>query len=1710
MTGIAGSFQVNLQGAHKSTGYEAQEHDDSGVFRTKYNVLSVNETHAHLHRTWTNHDYQQFADGTPVKGEHKVQSQHSTHVHLKDGKLEQIHRATKAFFRPANGHPRAENYKDFQKQDIEISTSGYSKLKLRSCSDPEHQRSKRSISDKHHSDTVQSLTGDTILFTDGEKINWSEIGGEKRETRPLHEVLRCFDDKSVKEQEVSNCAKELHLMIRNDASVFKEIKRLVLNRSHQNLTSWGVYTAALAARGKYEAQNVLARAVKTRTPRSLSGEEYETLLLSIHYLPKGPIYCSLFDALSELAFADENEDHITAAAMLVLAGLTERAKTAGYNETLSDSVAEMILNRYLNKSSLYHPDTLDHEMQLRDHIWAFGNLGHHSGLPVILEHIDHDDSSIRSAVISAMRKMPQQYTDQHLMKALYQDEQNDVKEAVINVFIDRHQNLSDSVVDGLENAMWYAAKGEALDSAIEEFLQNHGKHTKAVHLRKRRSLIHRRKRALFPALRPREFKLGSAKKWGMGVGGEWLGGEAAVQFANQLSLRIGIFGGKFELKLDNFALVRAHILKFAFEIAKGKAAFRASASFKNDFPKDLIHTIADAGDDLLRQFDSIASVVTEQINKFRAKLAGFVPLHISKFTEFVNTINKFLQNFKIPLQAIKGANKVISFSKDVGLRIKRWTSLIERIAKIQQDLFQATGFETLLKKALDTLDMILENIDGISKYLPNNLPKNFSIRKLLQYLRKAPASQQTAKIKEYFLTLGSSVPDGFSLRLQFKVSIHFPLSLRKFQEVLSKLQRFSNSFLDMSSLLDSLEGTKLPVLRLPFLKSRAPAFQGSGFNFGLSFNRKISLKFNLQVNSPDFQQFLAILGRVGDFFSQFTHVNFDLQTFFRTIIPGGNLDLKVHFPELYRVRQTKEKNATSPSDVLQAFLSAITNLLDSRSFNVSSISDISDFFQELSTTVTEFAQQSVQKTCRIHKMALEYSREFKDFGEKIENDGILVLREIDNTTQKVLQELYSFTALVETSIDEIKLNFTRTAKGFVSDALQQLTGKIKNIQDIAGDIANFTNGTSSKISGVCSEAADFTADVIDEVQANARQALNDLASFIGPVATNIKTIAGNLKSSVTKVETWYEENLADRVGKISRVAQIVSDFLSLLNSKKGFLNTVREIASRLNKVLKDLRNLPEYATKARKTVDEIINFANGAQNYKDEIQKLDIREKFGIDFDQRIRSVCNEFHGITTETLNKLRGDDVVQQVNSFFNKEATAFVDKAVTKFISINDAVNEIQGKVQEISSMVKEVMTVLTDLKPFTKNFSPILATAGKLPDCQQMKATILESTRPCVYKALKIGKSFIDQYKDLKNEIDVLRGLVPVTWKNFKIQKCIKGGTCISKAFTEQGKVVKEKVDFIKDKLQEATEYTDLLKTCENGVDNITAVVNVVKLLIDQVGNFSIGDDIQRVKTMLQKITGRKPREVKTGRKTRSVKDAIDRINKISDFIQKAKEMENKIEDFQENTFEALRSVYDDAILRHVKSLKVARVKLQVSYQLWQKTKNVDNALNTLNLGTKQALAFADKLEDVASLFSSPTVDLLSHTAELTDVVKPHLDKYNTEVTEAVDKVNGFIDKISDFLNTIQTRQRGLDPSAYKPWHLISYCSEEVCLRSIRRSSSLYLSTIFTWKFPHLDDLSSMQKSGRWLTPGLFDDYKVEGISQLSNNEMVLGMHGVASN
>ena len=244
--------------------------------------------------------------------------------------------------------------------------------------------------------------------------------------------------------------------------------------------------------------------------------------------------------------------------------------------------------------------------------------------------------------------------------------------------------------------------------------------------------------------------------------------------------------------------------------------------------------------------------------------------------------------------------------------------------------------------------------------------------------------------------------------------------------------------------------------------------------------------------------------------------------------------------------------------------------------------------------------------------------------------------------------------------------------------------------------------------------------------------------------------------------------------------------------------------------------------------------------------------------------------------------------------------------------------------------------------------------------------------------------------------------------------------------------------------------------------------------------------------------------------RSVKDVVNKVKNLAEHIKKAKETKEKIEKLVEEVFGKLKSIYSDNIEPFKDNLKDVQQKLQLSYDLSKKSNVINPSLQAVDTVVGAMSDFTEVVQNVVGPLEGTVLDVLTKTSDFTDVFDDKLRGYGDKVKKVSDEVNGFLDKIISFLNKIQLRQKGLDIRDYKPWDQYSYCSEEVCLRLLRRSSKLYLKTIFLWKYPHLDDLSSFRETGKWPVPGLFDDYKVRSIAPLSKNEMILGMRGVASN
>ena len=535
----------------KATSFNTEEEDDSGTHVTYYDVNYRNTTHSNITKQWSGDDYLEHADGRPVEGKQHVRSRYDSVIRIEDNVIKYVKRTHLSKLHEDKHFKRPLTNPDFQNQpNFDVKASGESHLDLLSCSQ-KPQRSKRSTTDENPAPMLANLKQDTLTHADVHRLHWSKFGNPKKPTRTFYELLRCYSDPSVRKTELSQCVKELHYLARTDDETHRTIAKLTLSRSHQNFSSWSGLVGALVVKGDYETQKVLAQALLSEDPQPLSDKEHSTLLEAVFFIPDGPLYPELLQALLSLHKNNSKSDEVTVRAMLIMAGLVRRVYEAGYNRSLSGDVAQYLQQSFRTHPARFHDDESEpRETYLRNHIWAFGNLGHASSLKTIIRYLDHDNSGIRYSAVSALRKLPSEDTDHHLLRTLKHDEHVTVKAGVIEVFLERRQNISDDMREGIEDALWSAEEGDELDSKITEFLNKHGdqSHHTIKQLRKRRAAIKRKKRALIPKLKPREFSLGPKREWRKGFGGNKAGAEAIMRFVFSLgNTKVGKIGFKIKM-----------------------------------------------------------------------------------------------------------------------------------------------------------------------------------------------------------------------------------------------------------------------------------------------------------------------------------------------------------------------------------------------------------------------------------------------------------------------------------------------------------------------------------------------------------------------------------------------------------------------------------------------------------------------------------------------------------------------------------------------------------------------------------------------------------------------------------------------------------------------------------------------------------------------------------------------------------------------------------------------------------------------------------------------------------------------------------------------------------------------------------------------------------------------------------------------------------
>ena len=866
------SLNLKIHTDPKNNSYRREEEDESGIHLAFYDVKERNVSNLRLTKKWTSDDYLKHADGRPIEGEQHSKSHYHTSMEVYDGVIKNSRRTHLTRLWNDKPYHRPLNKPEFYGQpDLELKASGESHLTLVNCDSPGKRRFKRSTEEVYFD--LENLKKDTLSYGDIHRVKWSSIGGSSKPSRTFYELLRCYSDPSVKKSELSQCVKELHRLIVN----------LTLGRSHLNFSTWSGLVGSIVVRGDDKTQKIISQIISSEEPRPLSVEEHAKLLEAVLFIPAGPLHPELVQALLSLHRNSSKSTEITVRAMLVTSALVRRCYDAGYNRSLSDSIA-----KHLHHSFKTHPARFDdeenqsHDDYLWSHICAFGNLGHLSSLDLITKYLDHDSSGIRYFAVSALRKLPSKHTDHHLIRILQNDEHVTVKAGVIEVFIERRQNYTDEMCKAIEETLWTSEEGDELDSKITEFLENSNEETHHVikSLRKRRTIIRRKKRAIIPALKPREFRLGIVKEWRKGFGGSEAGAEAVMRFANSVKLRIGIFGGSFEVNLDNLALFQANIIKWNFKIIDGKAAFIMGAGFKNDIPKDLIHTVADTADTVFQAIDGVSSVFTQHIQSFLTKLKTYLPFIPDAFVNFISETVNFLSRFKPLLPFGNFFNRILIHLRSAWSANELWSKIGDLVKKLSQNLCKIKLPTGPFDGVFNFFNKLIDIFSRLRTRLPRNFPRNFNINKFLLHI-KDPRHATENGIVDYFKGLGLRFPKAFFKMFHFNVTLKLIATLSEFKITKSRVVNFGNIFLEMLSFFRDMFNIDKPRISFPGFND---LYNNEDFDFGLRFDWRRVFNFEVDFSSPDFGNFIKLFRYLSEIFQNLKTPNINFEQLFRHIL----------------------------------------------------------------------------------------------------------------------------------------------------------------------------------------------------------------------------------------------------------------------------------------------------------------------------------------------------------------------------------------------------------------------------------------------------------------------------------------------------------------------------------------------------------------------------------------------------------------------------------------------------------------------------------------------------------------------------------------------------------------------------------------------------------------------------------------------------------
>jgi hypothetical protein len=231
-----------------------------------------------------------------------------------------------------------------------------------------------------------------------------------------------------------------------------------------------------------------------------------------------------------------------------------------------------------------------------------------------------------------------------------------------------------------------------------------------------------------------------------------------------------------------------------------------------------------------------------------------------------------------------------------------------------------------------------------------------------------PFHSTSVAVEDYFKNLGFHVPKDF---FEINLGFHMPKDF------------FEMFHFNFTNFIPTLDKFKIFALRFVDVNNN----NVKNFYFGLSFDWRITFNFKIDFSGPDFAKLRNLFRFLTEVFLSLSNPNINFEQFFVEILP--------EFRNKFGSKELDEDDSNI-AQWFQLVVKSFHNLLNQFDSKLFDHGNTANFLDELSKIIEHFSKGTLANVCKLQYFMLKSAGKLEVFGENLEKDMILGIRNVRN------------------------------------------------------------------------------------------------------------------------------------------------------------------------------------------------------------------------------------------------------------------------------------------------------------------------------------------------------------------------------------------------------------------------------------------------------------------------------------------------------------------------------------------------------------------------------------------------------------------------------------------------------------------------------------------------------------------------------------------